>query len=89
MKIIETYEVSMPDYVVCYLVNRDDSGLLPDDKTACDKALAWYYHRASELKGYAVFDFDFEPQHDPYFTWHPMFGLACNCYDCKINIIGG
>jgi len=87
MKIIKEYEVSMPDYALCYIVNADSSGLTDEDKTTIDNALQPYYDEADKIDGYVEFCFDFDKQPDPYFTWHPLYGLASNCYDCKILIL--
>lgn len=87
MKIINTYEVSMPDYVLSYIVNADSSGITEEDKTACDEALQPFYDEAEKVDGHVEFCFDFDKQPDPYFTAHPLFGLACSCYDCKILIL--
>lgn len=87
MKIYFENNEPIPDYSLSYLINGDDSGLTPDDKIIIDQWLNQYQEIANKVNGDVVIACPNEDQPDPYFTWNPAFGLACNCFDLDIVIM--
>lgn len=65
--------IEIPEWAICYLVN---GGL--DNLT--DEELAWCRDFEKE---YHVVDWEEES----HFTWKPIFGLACNVYTCKCEVL--
>lgn len=80
----EYSNLSIPEYALSYLVNRDNSGIDDDDKKVIDAYMSDYYAETNEVKGSLIFNVDGD---EGYFTNYPEFGLPCNCYDCTILIL--
>ena len=87
MKTQHTYDVRMPDYALPYLINCDDSGLNFDDIQAIDRYMAPFYKTACDYKMGDVIVSPTDENPEPYFTWNPAFGLACDVIDCTIVIL--
>lgn len=86
MKVYAEYDVILPDYSLNYLINGDSSGLLLEDRIIVDNYMQQFYDYAREVGGDVVISLpNFEA--DPYFTWNPAFGLACNVYDVVVSIL--
>lgn len=83
----DTYQEDLPDYSLSYLINGDDSGLEGEDIDAIDQFMEYYYKLADEVGGNVVIDIPEDSE--PFFTHDPAFGLACDCYECNINILYG
>ena len=84
MKTIFEYEVKLPDYSACYLINDDSSGIDESDKQAIDNYMQYYYDKADSVGGSVIIDCGEEESE---FYWKPAFGLACNCFNAKIIIL--
>lgn len=85
MKTIAEYEVRIPDYALCYIVNDDSSGLSEEDKKNIDNFFQKYKDIAEQNNG--TVNFGYDSDQESYFTWHPAFGLTCNVYDAIIQIL--
>ena len=85
-KIIAEYNVKMPDYALCYLINDDGSGLSEADIKIIDSKMQFYYDTALTHNASVIMSPDMED--GSYFTGSPLFGSPCHVYDCKILIIG-
>lgn len=84
MKEHARYIIALPDYALPYLINGDESGLELHDLFVIDNYMLPFYGKASEVHG----DIIICPSDDePYFTWHPSFGLACNIIDTIVLIL--
>ena len=86
MKIIETYEVKLPAYALSYIVNGDSSGIDDNDIKAIDNYMKYFYKQADSLDGHVIVSNE-ENNEEPYFTFSPDFGLACEVMDYKILIV--
>jgi hypothetical protein len=86
MKTNETYEVKMPNYAMCYLINDDASGITDEDKRNIDEYMDVYYQEAEKVKGHVVIS-ETNIDQEPYFTCYPPFGLACSVVDVNIVIL--
>lgn len=84
MKTQATYDVKLPSYAVCYLINDDDSGITEQDKKLIDDYMQQFYDKADTYNGSVVIDIGDD---EPSFYWKPDFGLACDCYDATITIL--
>ncbi len=74
---LDDYEVlSMPEWAMCAVFNGDRTGLDEEELKLLDDFLNRY-----EVVDWVTDDETGEMQ-EASFTWHPEFGLACNCYDC-------
>lgn len=62
----------VPTWAIGYMVNGDPSGLEDDEIKEIDE---W-------MRKYKVWVVD--PTGEPYFTNYPLFGKACDVYDCTI-----
>ena len=81
---IKTYQENLPNYCLSYLINGDESGLNDEDIKNTDDFMQQFYDEASELNGSVVVDV----KSDEYsFNPFPAFGLACDTYECNINIL--
>ena len=71
--------VRIPTWALSYLVNADDSGLDAEDKKTVDE---WVERTRNGGR------IDLCPWSDgePYFTWYPAFGLACDVEDCDVIV---
>lgn len=85
---IAEYNERIPDYALPYLINADDSGLTSQDKTIVDNYMQFFYTQADNNNANVIIGID-NLDSDPYFTWRPAFGLACNVMDCTILILKG
>lgn len=76
MKIIEQWEIDLPEWSLCYIVNGDASGIEERDEKQVDRFMARVNARAVELGAIACVDplADQEAK----FNSCPEFGLACN-----------
>ena len=84
MKTIYQRTVKMPTYALCYLINADPSGLEPKEVKLINTSMRFYENIAKMYNGNIVYS----PVNDePYFTWNPEFGLACDVIDCEIVIL--
>jgi hypothetical protein len=72
------YEGSIPEWSIEYCEYGKSEQLSPGDK----KMLFNFLREINKKKYDLVFSYDFDG--GKYFTKKPPFGLACNCYDCKI-----
>lgn len=84
MKTLAEYDVNLPDYSVCYLINDDSSGLDQEDINTIDNYMQEFYQLADNNNGSVIIDCG---DSEPSFTWNPAFGLACNCFDATITIL--
>jgi len=72
VNIKDTYRYQFPAYALPALFNGDDSGMEQED---IDNLEAF-------LKRESYIDtWDCPDEAEPYFTWNPEFGLACDCVD--------
>lgn len=62
----------VPTWAIGYMVNGDPTGLEDDEIKEIDEWMGKY-------KACVV-----EPKGEPYFTHYPLFGKACEVYDCDI-----
>lgn len=62
----------VPTWAISYMVNGDPTGLEEDEIKEIDE---W-------MRKYKVLVVD--PTGEPYFTHYPLFGKACEVYDCII-----
>jgi len=70
----ERYEIRIPEYAICYLVNGDDSGLYIDEIKEIDD----FMH---QFDGHYIISLD---EKEPYFCSNPAFGLPCNVFDVTV-----
>lgn len=70
---MKTDKIDIPEWAICYLVNGDLDNLT-------DEELAWC---KDFEKSYRVLDWEEES----HFSWRPLFGLACNVYECTVEIL--
>ena len=80
----KTYEVDLRGYSLSYLINGDSSGIDDDDVKIIDDYMEQFYNEAEQLNGHVVIDVISD---EGGFTHFPEFGLACDCYESKINIL--
>lgn len=73
----DTYEVKLPAWAVCYLLNGDSSGMEDDEVSMVDS----WIENSPWSSVYAIYDIG---EDEPSFTHYPAFGSACECYDCVI-----
>jgi len=79
------YDVKMPEYAMCYLINGDSSGNEEADIKIIDTYMRKFYDEAKKTDGHVVVGMP-EDGHEPYFTSMPAFGLACTVYDIRITV---
>ncbi len=84
-----TYDVKLPDWSLCYLINGDpfESGTEEQnmqDKAQVDNYMKLFYDVAKELNGSAHISI---LNDEPYFSHSPAFGMASNVNDCEIIIL--
>ena len=70
---MKTDKIEIPEWAMCYLVNGDMDNLTDDE-------LAWC--KDFEKSYYVLY----VPE-ESHFTWNPIFGLACNVYECTVEIL--
>ena len=85
MQTIAEYNVKLPDYCLSYLINGDNSGLDPKDIKIIDSYMSEFYQIAEKTNSHVNICLD--DNEEPFFTWSPSFGLACNCYNAKIILL--
>ena len=87
MKTIADWDnLKIPDYSLPYLINGDDNGLSDEDRNTIDGYMLQYYELAEENNGHVIIGFEHSDE-EPFFTWNPEFGLACNVMTCTIQIV--
>lgn len=62
---------TIPEWALNYLVNGSDENLLPYEKRMVDEFIGGR-------------EFMLTTDGGAFFSWHPEFGLAGMCYECKI-----
>lgn len=86
MKILNTYEYRLPEFLLPALVNGDITGLSEDGEEALRKAESAFSDLVKEDKG-SHYTIDYEGE--SYFSWNPDFIPAgCNVVDVKVHIFG-
>ncbi len=80
----------IPEYAIPYLVNSDPSGLSKKDIRTIDKWVRDMNRAGLNPCGFTcVKDIDGEMfidyEAEPYFSWRPAFGEACNVYFCALE----
>lgn len=81
---VEYTELRIPAWALSYLVNGDDSGISAEDKATVDAYMQQYIDEAQAVSGTVIV---VPGPSEPSFTWHPEFGLACDCDDSTIVIL--
>ena len=85
MRIIFQQQVKMPAYAIGYLEYGEGPSLSEEDVDSINIFMATYRVMASQYPGgHVVVEYGEE---EPYFTWSPPFGLACDVYDATITIL--
>lgn len=70
---IETPEVyDLPTWAACAVINNDFSGLNSEESKMVKLFLAYMEGALMSIR-----------EGDPYFCWHPIFGLACECVEME------
>ena len=88
MKTHAEYEVRLPDYSICYLINGDSSGLEQSEIYTIDNRMKRFYDIAESVNGSLTISvMDSDDNQESYFSSFPLFGLPCNVYDAKIIIL--
>ena len=85
MKTILERDIKLPDYSLSYLINGDSSGINEEDIALIDN---WYKTYTDRLQSGESIVISLPEDEYPEFTWAPEFGLACNCFNCMITILG-
>ena len=88
MKVHAKDTVSFPARALCYIINDDRDSITEDDLALLNEALSPYVREAEKVNGHLYFEQTINPDTnglcESYFTWHPFFGLACDCVDLNI-----
>lgn len=89
MKILNTYEFKLPEFLLPALINDDRTGLSDEDEKTFKKAEDTFKELTEENKGnYYTIDYGNNDE-DAYFTWRPDFlNVGCNVVDIKVHIFG-
>lgn len=83
MQTIEKFTVKLPEWSLPYLINGDETGLMEGEIQLIQgwwSGLTVVYPEGSII---------LNPSGEHYFTRYPIFGLACECVDCDVLIVGG
>lgn len=76
MKIVEKCVEKIPSWAICAIINDDRTGLSDEEIRMIED---WFAETG--------YDSVCPPKDDePYFTYYPAFGLACDVYDCECRI---
>ena len=75
----------IPAWALPYLINQEVSGLSSDDFHVVEKWLRHWQNEAITLGGHLVISPLDERE---FFTKYPEFGLACDCVECDIIVLG-
>lgn len=82
------YDVRLPDYSICYLINGDSSGLDESDILTIDNCMKRFYDIADSVNGSLIISvMDSDDNQESYFSSSPLFGFPCHVYDAKIIIL--
>ena len=86
MKTLKEYSVNMPCWSLPYIVNNDASGMPDEDIKLVDDYMSQYYKEAEKHGGQVIVG-AVGPEAEPFFTWCPDFGLACECAEYLVLIV--
>ena len=87
-KTIGFYDIKLPAWSVCYLVNADASGLADEELDQVDKFWSFYEQTAKEAGGFAYLSLDTaEEGNEASFCRRPEFGLATDCFDAIVLML--
>jgi hypothetical protein len=73
---LEYDQIQFPAYGLAYLFNDDASGICDEARQCIDEFLAEY----PDVAHWAICP-EMGEDWEPYFTWSPAFGLACDVVD--------
>jgi hypothetical protein len=83
--IIASFDYKIPEFMLCGIVNGDDSGLEKFEKMALRKVIQKFNKIAEEFNGNWTLTIQ---NYDKYFTYSPDFiKLGCEVFDCTLIII--
>ena len=81
------FEVKIPTWALCYLVNNDYSGITEEDKEMVDKFWDKWQKKADQYECNIVLSFPDDIDAEKYFSPSPVFGLACDVVDCTLAFL--
>lgn len=88
MKSIVYDTVSFPTWALSALINGDISGIeeFPEDVKMVEN-FEQRYNDLAKQEGYTDVIFNPDDNQYPFFTWNPVFGLACECIPLTIHFL--
>lgn len=76
--------LNVPNWALPFLINGDSSNISRQDRFILSD---WMLSIKKEVEKIGGGNWEISTTETTGFTWHPAFGLACDCTECDIIVL--